>query len=134
MGPLEIAIAGPRCRGIREEHFDDLEGGGYIEIMRRPDPVAVSEAAANDPRRAEADESDPAIAVRRFSEGQRYMTETVADKLGLRSFLFVLKIEKCSGANDLIALLPEFEKAIAKRLDADYARHCRRIAQTILTQ
>ena len=44
----------------------------------------------------------------------------------------MLKIEKCSSADELMALLPEFEQAITKKLDKAYAVHCRRIAETIL--
>ena len=138
--PLLILVDGNRTAnsihalisgiGIREEDFDQLAASGYIEAMARPD----QRQAANDGSAAPA---EPPLhqrrsSLERFADGQRYLNETVSDKLGLRAFFFVLKIEKCSSAAELMALLPEFEEAIAKKLDKAYAVHCRRIAETIL--
>ena len=38
----------------------------------------------------------------------------LADALGVRAFLFTLKLERCSTRADLAALLPDYEKAIRK--------------------
>jgi len=146
--PLLILVDGNRTAarihalmsgiGIREEDFDQLAAGGFIETIARPDSVI----AANDdarPTQTSAPAPTPAPAARRtsferFSDGQRYLCETAAEKLGLMSFLFVLKLEKCSSAEQLMAVLPDFEQALTKRLDKDYARHCRKIAETILRE
>jgi len=142
--PLLILVDGNRTAarihalmsgiGIREEDFDQLAAGGYIETIARPDSIV----AANDDARPTLSPPPPSPARRtsfdRFSDGQRYLCETATDKLGLRAFLFVLKLEKCSSADQLMAVLPEFEQALAKRLDKDYARHCRKIAETILRE
>lgn len=140
--PLLILVDGHRTAarihalmggiGIREEDFDQLAAAGYIETIARPETAV----AANDDVRP-TQSTPPAPQQRRspferFSDGQRYLCETAADKLGLMSFLFVLKLEKCSSAEQLLTLVPEFEEALAKRLDKDYARHCRKIAETIL--
>jgi len=142
--PLLILVDGNRTAnsihalisgiGIREEDFDSLADNGYIEPIARPDRVRV---AAND--NSAHDPAPPPVihkrsALEHFADGQRYLTETAADKLGLFSFMFVLKIEKCSSTADLMALLPEFEQAMAKKLDKSYAAHCRRIAETILKE
>ena len=138
--PLLILVDGNRTAnsihalisgiGIREEDFDQLADSGYIEPMARPDP----RKAANDGTAAPAEthQAQRRSSLERFADGQRYLNETVTDKLGLRAFFFVLKIEKCSSADELMALLPEFEQAIARKLDKAYAVHCRRIAETIL--
>lgn len=141
--PLLILVDGHRTAarihslmggvGIREEDFDQLAAGGFIETIARPD----SAVAANDDVKPTQSPPPPAAssrrgALERFTDGQRYLCETAADKLGLSSFLFVLKLEKCSSAEQLLTLLPEFEVALAKKLDKDYARHCRKIAETIL--
>jgi len=143
--PLLILVDGHRTAarihalmggiGIREEDFDQLAASGYIETIARPDGAV----AANDDAKPTSAAPPPVPAQRRtsferFSDGQRYLCETAAEKLGLMSFLFVLKLEKCSSADQLITLLPEFERALAKRLDKDYARHCRKIAETILRE
>ena len=139
--PLLILVDGDRTAarilsliggiGIREEELDKLIAEGFIEPIPRPEaPVAAPGGAEAVPP------GGPAVQRRtsfeRFSDGQRYLTETAADKLGLRSFLFVLKLERCSNADELMALLPEFEQALARKLDPTYARHCRRIAESIL--
>jgi hypothetical protein len=119
--------------GIREEDFDQLIADGYIEVIERPE-------AANDPE-GRGDASQPAAPAaapvqrsefERYSDGQRYLTETAAEWLGLRSFLFVLKIEKSHTPDELLALVPEFEQAIARKTDREFGRRCARIAETIL--
>ena len=140
--PLLILVDGERTAtrvhalisgiGIQEQDFDELLAGGYIEMVPRPGaavPGSVQEAPVPNP--ALGQRRTP---FERFSDGQRYLCETAADKLGLKSFFFVLKLEKCSSAQDLLALLPEFEDAIARKLDKSYAVHCRRIAETILRE
>jgi hypothetical protein len=135
--PLLILVDGNRTAnsihalisgiGIREEDFDELARSGYIEPIARPD----QRPAANDAT-APAAAPQRRSSLERFADGQRYLNETATDKLGLRAFFFVLKIEKASSADELMALLPEFEEAIARKLDKSYAQHCRRIAETIL--
>jgi hypothetical protein len=138
--PLLILIDGNRTAlhihslingiGIRVEDFDRLETGGFIE------PIAIPAAGA--PARAAAHETVLTAPARtsldRYADGKRYLCETATDKLGLRSFLFVLRIEKCASAADLMELLPEFERALARRIDETYGRHCRRIARAILSE
>ena len=115
--------------GIREEDIDQLISEGYIEAIARPE-------AANDaevPQQASPPEAaQPRSDHERYVDGQRYLTETAAEWLGLRSFLFVLKIEKCHTADELMALMPEFEQAIGRRVDKEFGRRCAKIAETIL--
>jgi hypothetical protein len=42
------------------------------------------------------------------------MNDAVVDAMGLRAFFLTLKIEKCTSAGDLLALLPEVMQAIEK--------------------
>ncbi len=136
--PLLILVDGHRTAlaiqslisaiGIGEPDFDLLEAGGYIEPIARP-PRA---AAGVPPVPAEASGPQPRSSFERYADAKRYLSETAADKLGLLSYLFILKVEKCASTADLRALLPEFEKALARRLDPGYAFHCRRIAASLL--
>jgi len=145
--PLLILVDGHRTAmrihsliggiGIREEDFDQLVAGGFIESVARPE---WSTTSANEEFDAAAPPAPaPAVperrsALERFVDGQRYLSETAAEKLGLSSYFFILKIERCSSAEDLLRLLPDFERAIANKLDKDYAHHCRRIAETVLRE
>jgi hypothetical protein len=119
--------------GIREEDFDHLIAGGFIEAISLPKSAGPRPGtAANDPGDAEQDSIQKRSAIDRYTDGKRYLTETAADRLGIWSFMFVLKLEKCSSAEDLMALVPEFEDAIGRKLDKSYAKHCRQIAESIL--
>ncbi len=119
--------------GIREEDFDQLIQGGFIEAIALPRSGPRPGTAANDPGDlAQGPLIQKRSVVDRYTDGKRYLTETAADRLGIWSFMFVLKLEKCSSPEDLLALVPEFEEAIGRKLDKSYARHCRQIAESIL--
>jgi hypothetical protein len=118
--------------GIREDDFDQLVQNGFIEAIALPVPASVQMRRDDEAPTGAPAPFQPRSSFERYSDGKRYLCETAADKLGLRSFLFVLKIEKCSTPADLMELLPEFEEAIGRKFDRDYARNCARIAETIL--
>jgi hypothetical protein len=71
-------------------------------------------------RRADAAEAEPAPRVvtrdelARFRAAKAFINETIVDALGVRAFLFTLKLERCSTRADLAALLPDYAKAIRK--------------------
>ncbi len=50
----------------------------------------------------------------RFRAAQKFMNDSAVDALGFRAFFFTLKLEKCFTTADLRALLPEYQKALAK--------------------
>jgi hypothetical protein len=74
----------------------------------------------------------PRSHLQRLSEGKKYLVNTATEFMGLRAYLFVLRVEKCATVDELRELLPQFEVAIAKRLSADQAAHCRQMAESIL--
>ena len=72
--------------------------------------------------------------VQRFMDGKKFMNSTVREQLGFKAMFFTLKIEKCSNAADCLALLDEFEAAIAKAMKSDVgAEAVRKKAERILT-
>ena len=54
------------------------------------------------------------LTLARFRAAKAFINETIVDALGVRAFLFTLKLERCSTRADLAALLPNYEKAIRK--------------------
>jgi hypothetical protein len=50
----------------------------------------------------------------RFRAAKAFINETVVDALGVRAFMFTLKLERCSTLADLVEMLPDYAKAIAK--------------------
>ena len=142
--PLLILVDGNRTAtyihslvsgiGIREDDFDHLAAAGFIEPIALPQLSSVGGERSEQAPSAPPAPAHKRTSFERYADGKRYLTETAADKLGLKSFLFVLKLEKTSSAEDLIALVPEFEDALARKFDTTYARNCRRIAESILKQ
>lgn|GEM_PF-2264394 len=118
--------------GIQEHDFDQLVAHGFIEVIALPESAAFTGHRDDTSPPTAPAPNQPRSDLERHSDGSRYLTEAAAEQLGLMSFFFVLKIEKCSSPEDLLALLPEFEQAIARKVDPDFARRSTRIAETIL--
>ncbi len=62
----------------------------------------------------EAEAEIPAVPLAR-----QFMNESVVANLGLRAFMFTLKIERCYTKQELLDLLPEYRRMLAKTLDAE---------------
>jgi hypothetical protein len=125
--------------GIEAGALKQLEADGYIEPLRtRGEPVVAANrgpattSAGAPPRTLEPAPSRTNI--NRLRDGTQYMNETVTEALGVRALFFVLKIERCSSTLELIQLLPDFEKAVAKKRGPQYAAQCRLIAAEIVSE
>ena len=90
--------------GVEPDFLETLLREGYVA------PVAGSETGSADqaPRAVTRDE------LARFRAAKSFINETVVDALGVRAFLFTLKLERCSTRQDLAALMPDYEKSIRK--------------------
>ena len=90
--------------GVEAEFLETLVRDGYVS------PVGGAETAAAEPA--------PRVVTRdelaRFRAAKAFINETIVDALGVRAFLFTLKLERCSTRADLVALLPDYEKSIRK--------------------
>jgi len=91
--------------GAPADYAAVLEGQGLIA---RLDNAAAVAAPAGDE-------------LTRFSTARRFLNDTAVDALGMRSFFFVLKLEKCGTRSDLAALLEDYQKALTKASGADEA-------------
>jgi hypothetical protein len=136
--------------GVQASALKQLEADGYIEPVRVKSEAKAAAAVAgrgpatlssgvppntlSAPTTGTLEPARPRTNLERFTDGAQYMNEAVTEALGVRALFFVLKIEKCSNRTDLIQLLPDFEKAIAKKHGPQYAAHCRLIAVEILAQ
>jgi len=97
--------------GAGDDYAAQLEGHGLIAgggASAAP-PVAASSAPANEE-------------FERFGAARRFMNETVVNALGMRSFFFVLKLEKCGTRAELAGLLEDYAKAITKGADENEAK------------
>lgn len=97
--------------GAPADAIETLSALGFIAAA-----VQASAAAA------EAAPADPAAAaLERFRLAKKYMNDTVVDALGIRAFMFTLKLEKCAVLADLAPLVAEYTRLLTKARGADVA-------------
>jgi hypothetical protein len=120
-----IAINGERKLDAVRRQFEgfgdvmaligELAEAGLIEFhgVAANDARAPAVAAVPKPAADVALESTPAP-VSPLPLARQFMNETMVRHLGLRAFLFSLKLEKCDSARDLHDLLPEFRRQLRK--------------------
>ena len=63
-----------------------------------------------------------AEAANRYSVLYTLMSDAVREYVGLRGYFMQLKIERCSNAEELLALLPDLAAALAKARNAELGR------------
>jgi hypothetical protein len=95
--------------GVADDYLASLESLGLIEAGGASAGAAAADAAA------------PQDEFERFRAAQRFMNQTVVNALGMRSFFFTLKLEKCSNRAELAEMLDEYAKAVAKGADDNEA-------------
>ncbi len=101
VGQLEVVAAslGAPSDVLVALHRDGLvETRSALRAAMAPTPAAWVAAAP----------AAPVSDAERFRSTQKFMNDTVVDAIGLRAFLFTLKLEKCYTCADLQLLLPEF--------------------------
>ena len=89
--------------------LDALIEGGFVEA-RRAAPVTASTGQAPDGLAAMLETGERPADSERFAHStgaRRLMTESIFSALGLKGFLFTLKIEKTANLEDLKTLIPE---------------------------
>ena len=94
---------------VPADFLDTLQQLGLVAVQPAAAPVAAAAPAATSE-------------TERFRAAQKFMNDAVVDALGFRAFFFTLKVEKCFTRSELVALLDDFTKAIAKGGGADVAR------------
>src|SRR4030095_2347389 len=83
--------------GAPANALTELVTGGYVA------PVSEFNAPLKDGARSIDDQ------VAHFRVAKAFMNETIVDALGIRAFMFTLKLEKCATATDLGTLLPDYD-------------------------
>jgi len=96
--------------GAPTDALQQLVSGGYVA------PVGAFNAPVVGPAESIVDQ------VAAFRVAKAFMNETVVDALGIRAFMFTLKLERCATAADLATILPEYGEQLQKKLDRDAAR------------
>lgn len=122
-----IAINGERRLDAVRRQFEGFgDVMALIGELAEAGLIEFQDAAANDARApvasAVAKPAEAVVAVETpvaavqspLPVARQFMNETLVKHLGLRAFLFSLKLEKCESARDLRALLPEFRRQLRK--------------------
>lgn len=93
--------------GITPDALEELILQEFI-ALDRPAPAAQ-------PAPVEQDSAVDALPdSQRFLAARQFMTDTVVNAMGLRSFMFTLKLEKAETLQGLRSLIPEYTKLMEK--------------------
>ena len=92
--------------GAPDDAITQLVAEGYIAQVGAGAPAVAVVAAAADL---------PTDELERFRAAKAFMNDTIVDVLGIRAFLFTMRLERCATRADLAALLPDYAAALAKK-------------------
>lgn len=105
--PLSELISQGAELGVQDDWLEILEREGLIQEEKRETGLQTV-SAENGVAQASGDE------FLRFREAKHFMNVSVVDALGIRAFLFTLKLERCATRADLAALSDDYFAAIEK--------------------
>jgi hypothetical protein len=106
---------------LYESGLLEMQGGG-MGSANRAAPVAAHTTAVE----SDMPQMPPLGLVRQF------MNESSVAALGLRAFMFTLKLERCYTKDELLGLLPEYQRVLGKAKDTAYADAMTRHAHEML--
>jgi hypothetical protein len=92
--------------------LNELASLGLISVR-----AASGGAAVTQPPAANAADIVPPA-----QQAKQLLNESAVAVLGLRAFLFTLKLEHCYTADELRGILPEYERVVTKAKGADFAK------------
>ncbi|WP_232207637.1 hypothetical protein [Pseudoxanthomonas sp. J35] len=110
-GLIELVPAGFNAAGVLDVV---TPRGGAAAAPEPAEAAAVAALEAQAVVDAEATDDASAAQSGKYILLYEKMSEAVRAHLGLRGYFMQLKIERCTTADELEALLPEFREALAK--------------------
>lgn len=105
--PLSVLVEQAAELGVQDDWLEILEREGLVEDENRAPGLATATAESGAVQAA----GDEFL---RFREAKDFMNVSIVDALGIRAFLFTLKLERCSTRADLAALSDDYFAAIKK--------------------
>lgn len=101
----QVALMGAPANALAQ-----LAEGGYIVPVKAFNaPIATGDQSIEDQ-------------LAQFRVAKAFMNDTIVDALGIRAFMFTLKLERCATAADLATLLPDYAQALLKKVDREAVR------------
>ena len=127
---LLIALSGEDPVGRLRQQFRSL--GDVDALLKELVDAGLVEYApsARGAQPAAANEADIAPVPR----ARQFMNDSVVANLGLRAFMFTLKIERCYTKQELLDLLPEYRRSLAKSLDESATSAFMQRAQALIAR
>ena len=113
----EMLQEGAAGVGAPPDFIAQLVAAGLVE--RVGEVVEATRAASPMPRAADA---GPRDAFTRFREAKAFMNTTIVDVLGIKSFLFTMKLERAAGIPDLVDLVDAYHAAMSGAKGEAYAK------------
>ena len=103
-----------RALKLDERAMTALERGGLIAKRFSAPSVAHGEAPAGPVQRSEDE-------VERYMQAQELMSDAINAHLGFRGYGLMMRLQRTANVRDLHDLLPDFAKALVKRLGIEPA-------------
>ena len=113
--PADAILQQVALMGGPPDALAQLAAEGYIAEVRGQAAEPAADARAT-PAATGADDE-----LASFRIAKAFMNDTIVETLGIRAFVFTLRLERCATRGDLIALLPDYTEALAKKLDRNAA-------------
>lgn len=124
--------------GVDPGFLDAMLRDGYITPVGAPSLSVVGGTTHVLPRAQAPAASAPSPASQdefgRFREAKAFMNETIVDALGIRAFMFTLKLERCSTRPELVQLVPDYAKGIRKASSPEEAHALTERMNELLTR
>ena len=96
--------------GASYDELTALISGGYVVELASEAPTPANDASA-----APLGEPGALDEVGRFRIAKAFMNDTIVDALGIRAFMFTLRLERCATRADLKTLLPDYTQMLTKK-------------------
>ena len=109
--PVSDLLEKARAFRLDDRALAALERGGLITKRYS----APSQAPAGTPAAPSEDQ------IERYLKAQQMMSDAVNEHLGFRGYGLMLRLQKTANVRDLHELLPDFAKALIKRIGMDAA-------------
>lgn len=127
---LLIAVNGEHSTADLKRQFAALgDVGGILVELAGLNLITLQDQPAGAGVAAPAEAELPPLQLARA-----FINETAVAALGLRAFLFTLKLERCYTKAELTELLPEYQRVLAKAKGDEFATGMTMRAQRILAR
>jgi len=114
----EQLLEGAAGVGAPADFLVQLKAAGLVELASAGSGAATVPSGNS----ASASAGGAKDSFTRFREAKNFMNTTIVEALGIKSFMFTMKLERANGLDELADLVDAFRTALAGAKGDDYAR------------